>query len=88
MSFFPEECAAFACSQCAVETIAITGNPRCWAPIAISTTTGPDAAGGDHDEGIVLAEMKSTQDLLGIAFVIFEIQRRAQAVGADDIGMI
>ena len=48
----------------------------------------PDAAGRDHDEGVMRAEMEALQDFFGISLEFLQMQGRPQAVGAHDGGMI
>src|SRR6185295_7946706 len=48
----------------------------------------PNSTGGDYDERVIGSKMESFQNLLGIAFVILEIQWRTQSVRAHDRGMI
>ena len=43
-----------------------------------------DPAGRNDDEGIIRPEFKSVQNLIGVAFVFFQVQRRTQSVRADD----
>ena len=47
-----------------------------------------NAARRNHDHRVVCAKLEALQNLFGIAFVFFEMQRRAQAVRADDVGVI
>src|SRR5688572_18069614 len=44
----------------------------------------PNAACRDDDKGIVRAEMKSFQNLLRVALVLFEVKRRSQSVAPDN----
>src|SRR5579862_241747 len=48
----------------------------------------PNSAGGDYDEGVIRSEMKSLKDLLGIAFVILQIERWTQSVCPHDGGVV
>src|SRR5271167_1201096 len=49
---------------------------------------GPDSTGGNDDERIIRTKVEAIQNLIGIALVFFQMERRAKAICADDSGMI
>ena len=87
INFLPDECAGTDCSQCVREHIPITGSPR-FSRHRHLDNHGTNAARRNHDHRIVCAKLESFQNFFGIAFVFFQMQRRAQSISANDIRVV